>query len=593
MNHFRYKRKFGFGVVMQSQIFRLRFSHALMLLACMAGVLAMLFSPVHARSVLDLDPGKQPVLLADWGDYWIDTSAQLSASQVDTSADARWLPTPLRNVYPLKQGQALWIRFTIPPAPDAERWLLEIPYPALDRASLYTKDSLGQFAEQVTGDLTPVNSWILPHRYPLLVVRFNAEQPTAYLLRIENVQGFSAPLRFINAPFLLRESQKTSLLLGVYFGIAALGFALGLTCFIWLRDRAYLYYAVACAFVGLTLAAITGVAALHLWPNSPQWADRSLTVLASLALVSFLLVNAKVVSLAQRSKRLHALVWGIAVTGIGLSALLGLTDSAWRIRLVVPYIALIVVVVLGTNLWAWRRGDRFGGWLLLASTPFALAGAVSIARYLQWIPLSFATEQSGLASMVFELLALLAVLVLRSQEQRENARRISGMDRTDPATGLINEQVFAVRLSRMSNRSERLKHQAIVALIELTNMEQIQRDFGRKTADELPLRLASRLLSTIREIDTAAGLAGKRYGLLVEGPVSPAQGAKLAQRIIARCLMPYRGLHVECVAQVRVAYMMVPYQQGDANSLIARLNKRLNVAASKDDKRTIFSLTPS
>ena len=575
---------------MQNKSFCLRYSHARMLLICVAGVLALLFSSVHARSVLDLDSSKQPVLLADWGDYWIDTSAQLGASQVDTSVDARWLPTPMRDVYPLKPGQVLWIRFTIPPAPDAERWLLEIPYPALDRASLYSKDSLGQFTEQLTGDLTAINRWILPHRHPLLVVKFNAERPTAYLLRIENVQGFSAPLRFINAPFLLRESQKTSLLLGVYFGIAALGFALGSTGFIWLRDRAYLYYAIACAFVGLTLAAITGVAAMHLWPNSPQWADRSLSVLGCLALVSFLLVSAKVVSLAQRSKRLHALVWGIAMTGMGLSVLLGLTDSAWRIRLVAPYIALIVIVVLGINLWAWRRGDRYGGWLLLASTPFAMACAVSIARYLQWIPLSLATEQSGLASMVFELLALLAVLVLRSQEQRENARRISGMDRTDPATGLINDQVFSLRLSRMNNRSERLKHQAIVALIDLTNMEQIQRDFGRRTADELPLRLASRLLSTIREIDTAAGLVGKRYGLLIEGPVSPEEGAKLAQRIIARCLMPYKGLHVECVAQVRVAFALVPFQQGDANSLIARLNERLTVAVSKDDKRTIFSL---
>ena len=92
----------------------------------------------------------------------------------------------------------------VPPAPDAERWLLEIPYPALDRASLYSLDSAGQWIEQRSGDLTPVNQWPTPHRHPLLVVNFNAEQPTHYLLRIENAQGFSAPIRFVSSGHVLR-----------------------------------------------------------------------------------------------------------------------------------------------------------------------------------------------------------------------------------------------------------------------------------------------------------------------------------------------------------------------------------------------------
>ena len=50
------------------------------------------------------------------------------------------------------------------------------------------------------------------------------------------------------------------------------------------------------------------------------------------------------------------------------------------------------------------------------------------------------------------------------------------------------------------------------------------------------------------------------------------------------------GLHDKCVAQVRVAYALVPYQGNAAQSLLSRLETRLAQAASSDDKRAVFAL---
>jgi GGDEF domain-containing protein len=552
-------------------------------------LLALAGQAALARTVLELDPGQQPVALADWGDYWIDPTAQMTVEQIAGSTTLPWQETLTKGIYPLQPQQALWIRFTVPPAPDAERWLLEIPYPALDRASLYTLDRAGQWREQRTGDLTPVNQWPTPHRHPLLVVNFNAEEPTHYLLRINNVQGFSAPIRFVSSGYVLRGEQQVSLFLGVYFGLALLGLVVGLAGVILLKDRAYLYYAFCAVLVGLTQAAITGVAALHLWPDSPQWADRSLVVLGIWMLIALLLLNATVVSLAQRSRLLNGLVWAVILAGAALSLALALTDSELRIRLIVPYLVLAPLLMLGVNLWAWRRGDRFGGWLLLSAAPFAFSLALAISRYLEWLPLSFVTEQAALASMALQMPAMLAVLVLRSQHRRENTRRIQGLDRVDPSTGLINESVFAERLSRMIARSERLRHQGAVLMIDLVNTEQIQRDFGRKAAQDLPLRVAERLLSTARDIDSAARLSEHRFSMLVEGPFSAEEASTLGPRIVARCLMPYHGLPVECVAQVRVAYALVPRQGPSAEIALARLAQTL-AGVSPQSKRAVFMI---
>lgn len=544
--------------------------------------------PALAARELALEGRKQPILLADAGEYWIDADAALGPEQVAGGA-LNWSPLPARGIYPLHVREALWIRFTASPQPDPQRWLLEIPYPAVDRTSLYTLDAAGQWGEQRAGDLTPVALWPLPHRHPLLLLDSSTREPTHYLLRIDNGRGFNAPVRFVTYPQLLRNEQKLSLFLGSYFGLALLGFAVAVTGTLWLRDRAYVYYGLCSVLVGMTQASITGVASLYLWPHSPQWADRSLVVLVCWTMISVLLLNTTVVSLAQRSRFLSKMVWLVAGAGAAISVALMVTDSALRLKLLLPYVGLVAVLLLSLNFWAWRHGDRFGGWLLVSAIPLALGLALTVARSLQWIPLSFSTEQGVLASMAVELPALLAVLVLRSRHRRENTRRIKRLDRIDPATGLINEQVFEERMTRMIARSVRLRQQSAVMLIILMNADQTRRDFGRKAADELPLRVAERLLSTGREIDSTARLSGRSFGMLLEGPFNEQDAAALGPRIVAHCLMPYKGLHPECVAQVRVAYALVPLQGANAQLLLSRLEERL-AATSPEDRKAVFAL---
>ena len=124
---------------------------------------------------------------------------------------------------------------------------------------------------------------------------------------------------------MLRSEQRMSLFLGFYFGMAVLGCGIGLIGLLWLRDRAYLYYALCSALLGLTLATITGAAALHLWPDSPNWADRSLAILGIWTLLSVLLLSATVVSLAERSTLLNRAASKAAKTDVAFWVWTGLT----------------------------------------------------------------------------------------------------------------------------------------------------------------------------------------------------------------------------------------------------------------------------
>ena len=560
-------------------------------LPILASLVLLASGAAWPRTVLDLDAQKQPIALQDWGDYRIEKSSHVNATEVADSQTG-WQPTSQRTIYPLTTSDALWIRFTVPPAPDAERWYLEIPYPSVDRVSLFTNDAAGQWTEQRAGDLIAVSKWPIPHRYPLMRIALSAEVPTKYLLRLENRHSSSAPLQFISESHFSYFNQRVSLILGIFFGLTALAAIIALLSAVSLRDPAYGFYAISVSMSGLTQAALTGIAGLHLWPHSPWWTDLATSVLPTLGVAATLMFLSAAISLPERSIRLYRSVCATALLGIAVAAALAMVPMDQRSRLFTAYIFFPHVLGVYLLIWAWRRGDRFAPWLIVGVFPSLLAGAYLIARNMDLVPFGFFPQHGTQIGVAIEIPIMIVILMMRSQHRRENARRVQGLDRIDPATGLINDHVFDARLKRMIARSERLKHQSAVLLIDIVNTEQTQRDYGRKAADDLPLRVAERLLSTAREIDSAARLSELRFGMLVEGPFSAEEAATLGPRIVARCMMPYKGLHMDCVARVRLAYALVPDQGSNASELLQRLAERLGQAPS-DDKKAVFRLGES
>lgn len=559
------------------------------LLAAALLLVAVVAMPAVGRTVLDLDTARQPVALHDWGDAWTDATGQAQADQVATDNSIAWAPTRDGTIYPLATGKALWIRFTIPPAPDAERWYLEIPYPSVDRVTLYSPDSAGQWLSQTAGDRVAVADWPVPHRHPLLPVLVSAEEPRKYLLRVDNPHSFSAPLSFVSESYVSRHEQRTSLILGIYFGLAGLAVTLGVLSAISLRDDAYAFYALSVALMGLGQAAMTGIAGLHLWPRLPWWNDVSSLVLPVLAVGSLLWFFCAVVSMPERSRRLHRLLTGLALLSVAAAMGIMLIEPSHRFKLLVTYIVAASVFGPAAIIWAARRGDRYALWLLAGSAPVIIGAVFPLARLSGLIPVSFWTMHGMQVGIAIELPVLLVILMVRSQQRREHNRRIQGLDRIDPATGLINGRVFDEQLARMVARSRRLKYRSAVLLIDIVNIEQIRRDFGGRSAEELPLRVAGRLLAAAREIDGVARLSPLRFGMLIEGPLTAEEAASAGPRVVARCLMPFTSKPIEWVAQVRVAQSLVPAEREGAQPVVERLSALLSKVAP-DSKRAVFTL---
>ena len=550
-----------------------------------AAMLLLAAGRAFAGHVVILDSSNQPVELGAAGETWTDPTGEMSTEVVADGTPIRWTPTHDGQIFPLTARGVLWIRFTLS-VPSAERWYLQVPYPALDKITLYPLEGVGAWG-QAAGDSIAVQDWPVPHRFPLLAVAPGQQE---YLIRIENKHSFGAPIQFVSESWLLRDEQQNSVLLGIYFGLAGLAIVLSVMGAVSLRDASYALYAVSVLLMALTQASLTGIAGLDLWPASPRWNDYSALVLPVLGVGSLQWFFSEVVSMPQRSRPLHFLLLALAACAVAVSVGIVFIDPSVRVRVLVGYVSVAGAVGLASLVWAARRGDRWALWLLLGSLPVAIGSAFPVARAAGLIPLDFWAEHGMQIGMALELPIVMLILILRSQQRRDYSRRLHGFDKIDPATGLMNAQFFEQNLARMMARSQRLKYESVVLMLDIVNAEQIARRHGARSAEELPLQVAGRLLAAARDIDSVARLGELRFGMLIEGPLKPEDAASEGPRIVARCLMPFKDKPLDWVAQVRVVQTAVPTQRADAAQVIRRLEGLL-ANVSPESKRAVFTLT--
>ena len=534
----------------------------------------------HARHILDLDVGSQPAQLRDWGDYAIDATGKASFAEM-LRQPQRFEPIPADSQLSPQAGQALWIRFAVPATPDDQRWYVRVVQPGLDSLTLYTRGSDESWSRQQTGDTLPVSQWALPNLYPVLPLSISAAEPTYYMMRIEASDRLRAPIEFTSESWLSWEQQRHSLVYGIYFGLLAMGAIFAIASAAVLRDTAYFWFGVWTVFAMLAAATAAGVTQLHLWPETPAWADAAQHVLPAAATVPFLIFFVEVLSIRERAERVFWPSMLLALSAAGFAVLCGIAPSPARQWLSQGTVALVSATALALSIWAWWRDERLARRILGALGPFGAALAVYAAR----AELGAWVEQYAfvflLAGLALTICATYLLLASRNHGRHESHRRIAQLHEIDPLTGLVNDSVFATRLTELTERAQRFGHQSVVAFVDFPNFDALRAEFGRKHSLALLLRLAERLNAMVRTVDTVARLGESRFGLQVDGPVAPSRARALCAKVVAHCITPMAGLPMGMIAKPRIAMALVPAHGAVAQDVLARLEQMLREAADE------------
>jgi diguanylate cyclase (GGDEF)-like protein/PAS domain S-box-containing protein len=158
----------------------------------------------------------------------------------------------------------------------------------------------------------------------------------------------------------------------------------------------------------------------------------------------------------------------------------------------------------------------------------------------------------------------------------------------DHLTGLFNRRRFHEELERELSDVKRHGHTGALLWIDLDQFKEINDSFGHRAGDELLIRLAQALKSSLREAHILARLGGDEFGVLLQH--TDREGAETAA---ARLLGEIRGEGF----QVGMHWVMVTASMGiacypehgtDADELLARAD--MAMYRSKDEGRDRFSV---
>lgn len=136
----------------------------------------------------------------------------------------------------------------------------------------------------------------------------------------------------------------------------------------------------------------------------------------------------------------------------------------------------------------------------------------------------------------------------------------------DPLTDLPNRRLFFNRLEHAYAWSQRNPDNLCAVLyLDLNKFKTINDSMGHEVGDHLLKQVASRLKSTVRDIDTVARMGGDEFAMLLEAASTSEDVTIIIQRIQASLALPYdlQGREIVSGTSIGVVLSIAAYQQLD------------------------------
>src|SRR5262245_2067810 len=159
-------------------------------------------------------------------------------------------------------------------------------------------------------------------------------------------------------------------------------------------------------------------------------------------------------------------------------------------------------------------------------------------------------------------------------ERRRAEKQIAHMARHDSLTDLPNRTLLRDRLAQ-ALASVRRGGRVAVLYIDLDHFKAVNDTLGHHIGDELLKTVASRLHSSIREVDTVARVGGDEFAIIQTGVEQPTDTATLARRICDAIKAPY-DLHGHAVVlDTSIGIAIAPNDGTEPNELLKNADMAL------------------
>jgi len=224
-----------------------------------------------------------------------------------------------------------------------------------------------------------------------------------------------------------------------------------------------------------------------------------------------------------------------------------------------------------------------------ASVPL-VASSGQILGYVAWEqdrPGMTLIRKAGPALLVGGLLAagVLHFLLLRLRRAAGELQRTQDEARYlafhDTLTGLPNRALFEDRMKRALLAVERGNGRIALLYLDLDRFKNINDTFGHAVGDELVRQTATRLQTSVRQVDTVARLGGDEFAIIVFDIKNLAAAEELCDRLLGAIAAPYNLMGTPAYVGASIGVAMSSGAQSDSQDLLRKADIALYEAKRK------------
>ena len=366
------------------------------------------------------------------------------------------------------------------PSAEPRKIYLDLDYALLDKVRVTIFDDSGKTLSQYkTGDMTPFGT--RPVDYPTFVfpVEFEPQSVRHFSVLIETGSSMQAPLKVWQPEAFVTAKSTELMLFGLFIGAMIIMAIYNFLLFASTRDKSYLFFSATLLFYALTQSDLTGISFAYLWPNSVDWNNKSLIILASAAMISLGLFSAEFLRLNDNSFYTKSLV----NTCIVLCSLWVLLTPFIGYQLLIVGTAVVVslfpFILYVKSIQLWIKGYIPARYFVMAFSCFVIAMLVYVLNKFGVVERTLQTEYAmhvGAAAVVILLSLALADQVNQEKRARERAQAsaIESLRKFEEIYNNSSEGMF-----RLSVRGQFVSaNQAFLSMLKADSLAELEAKFA-------------------------------------------------------------------------------------------------------------------
>ncbi|MAL97326.1 MAG: hypothetical protein CL583_02650 [Alteromonadaceae bacterium] len=447
---------------------------------------------------------------------------------------------------------AYWFRIELHNSSSSERdWVMEMLYPIMDQVEVFYRFDDGHERYQIAGDSVPFNERSRQNHHINYAFALAQGESVEVFLRAKTTGAVQMPLTLWSENAFSARDHNKQILFGLYYGLLLALAIYNFLIFLSVRDVNYLWYVSYIIFYGLLQASLNGLSYEYLWPDSPQWNNRSVAFLLSVAMFFILAFTRSFLALWSTAPRLN----------MCFKVAMALFAAFWVMNLVAPYDLAIrvstlaagtmVALIFATGVYCWWREFKPARYFMIAWTALLIGMTCYVLKTFGLLPANFITEYAIQIGSAIEVLLLSLALADRIRLLTDENRRIQNeltselenrvrertgeleeanrllevLNATDGLTGIHNRRHFNDSISLECKRASRDGPLSML-LLDIDHFKHFNDTYGHQAGDDCLTLVARTIAAAVqREADVVARYGGEEFAVIM--PATHASGAMM------------------------------------------------------------------